>query len=190
MSEKKFLFLYPIEKIIGFEIERWGWAEEGGKEKFREKYKNMLNECIDIRYRKNGFEINYVVFHGSSVSDVIQIQPTDKIIEVEIDFETHKTKSLYPNEDFILDRLGPIKTLRVAGFHLFDCVERVARRAYERRIDTLVDEDLTENFGFMIKDPEFKIDTFPSYNPRKEGDRYFEMFMRARRGKPWFWQDY
>jgi hypothetical protein len=34
---------------LDFQIERWGWDEEGGIKKFREKYKYMLNECIEVK---------------------------------------------------------------------------------------------------------------------------------------------
>ncbi len=187
---KHFVFLYPIPEIIDFEIENHGWSEEGGADAFKQKYKSLLNRCIDVRYRQKGFDINYVIFDGSSVSDVIELRETDRIIKVGLDFKTHTTKHLYPDPDFILDQLGDVKIIRIAGFHLWDCVEKLARRAYERELDTLVDEDLTELFASRIKDPDFRIDKYPTYNPRKYGDSMFEIFMEARRNKPWLWQDY
>jgi hypothetical protein len=69
--------------------------------------------------------------------------------------------------DSILNQLMPISLLRVAGFHAYDCCERLAKRACERGIDSLVDEELTEFFSFVFQDPEFKIDSYPSINPRK-----------------------
>lgn len=184
---KSFIFLYPIPEIVGWEIEN----------KFIKKgyYSERLAMCIDSRYRKKGFKINYAVFDGSPVSDVIKIQPSDRIIEVGLDFKTHTTKQqngeyLYPDQDYILNQLNGTKVIRVAGFHMWDCVERLARRAYERGINTLVDEDLTEFFSMMLKDQDFRVDKYPTYNARKHQGRFFDIFMEARKDKPWLWQDY
>lgn len=121
---------------------------------------------------------------------MVNLQPDDKIIPVGIDFKTHiSDPPVYPDSDIILAKLG--NPLRIGGFHMWDCVEKVAQRAYEKGIDTLVDEDLTEFFAFLIKRDSFAIDRYPSYDPRKYFDTVdFEFFMRARRGKPWLWQDY
>jgi len=222
---KQFVFLYPIPEIIDFEIKRgvYGFRNEN-KEKeflqrleeaksedekesirqevlqasiseFRDFYKTQLNSCVDARYRQKGFGINYAVFNGSLVSDVINLQQSDKIIEVGLDFKTHTTKQPngeypYPDEDYILNQLDGTRIIRVAGFHMWDCVERLAKRAYERRLDTLVDEDLTEFFSGRLRDSDFKIDKYPTYNPRKNQGFMFDMFIEARREKPWLWQDY
>lgn len=158
--------------------------------RFREIYKVRLNACIDTRYRRNGFAINYAIFDGSSVSDLIELQKSDRVIEVGLDFKTHTTKMPdgecpYPDQDDILNLLDGVRILRIGGFHMWDCVERLARRAYERGVDVMVDEDLTEFLGIRLSDPDFRIDRYPTYKPR--GDPYF---MEARRGKPWLWQNY
>ncbi len=192
---KQFIFLYPIPPIINFEIENH-WHSKKSVEAFREKYKSVLNACIDVRYRQKGFGINYAIFNDTSVSDVIQFQPNDKIIKVGLDYKVHTTKQsdgeyLYPNQDYILNQLGDMKILRVAGFHMWDCVERLAKRAYERGIDTLVDEDLTEFFTGCLRSPDFRIDKFPTYNPRKDDDGIgLKFFMKARAERPWLWQKY
>ena len=222
---KSFVFLYPIPEIIDSEIkhgsygflernryedfsrriEKAGSWEEKEKIKhkflkecelsFRKTYKEKINVCIDLRYRKKGFEINYAIFDGHEISNVINLQTSDRIIEVGMDFKTHTTKQPdgtypYPDNDFILNQLGNIQTLRVAGFHMWDCVGKLAGRAYERGLETLVDEDLTEFFTFLIKDGNLQIDKFPSYNPIKHGKSMFNDFMEARKGKPWLWQEY
>ncbi|MBI5392023.1 hypothetical protein HZB00_03400 [Candidatus Woesearchaeota archaeon] len=103
---------------------------------YKELYKNALNECVDRRYRQIGFEIFYALFAGHTVSPVIQLCPQDQIIFADIDFKTHTTPNekgeyLYPKPELILSQLGKIKKLWVAGFHVYDCVEKVAKAAYE-----------------------------------------------------------
>lgn len=164
------------------------------KKEFGEIYKTTFNACIDLRYRKNDFHIYYAVFNGSPVSEVIELQPSDMVIEVGLDFKTHTTKQPngeypYPNPDYILEKVGAVDILRVCGFHMGDCVEKLARKAYDEGLDVLVDEDLTEFFPGRLRDPEFRVDKYPNFNPRKDG-RYFERFMAARKDKPWLWQKY
>jgi hypothetical protein len=186
---KSFVFLYPIPEYFKAEIQRWGWRVGDG---FKEKYSRMLNQCIDARYRQKGFEICYAIFDNHEISDIVNLQPDDKIIPVGIDFKTHTADPpVYPDPDIILAKLG--NPLRIGGFHMWDCVQKVAQRAYEKGIDTLVDEDLTEFFAFKVGwHDSFAIDRYPSDDPRKryEYESDFEFFMRARRGKPWLWQDY
>ncbi|HLC53112.1 MAG TPA: hypothetical protein VJK03_01080 [Candidatus Nanoarchaeia archaeon] len=162
---------------------------------FRPIYKKALNECIDLRYRINGFEIVYALLDGEPLSDIIVSHPQDRIIYAGMDALTHHTQKPdgtypYPDQDYILNQLGSPDHLRVAGFHVWDCVEKLARRAHERGINVLVDEDLTELFTMRMKTEGFDISQYPGYNPRLEGKHFFEMFMEPRRGVPWLWQDY
>jgi len=192
---KEFAFLYPIPEYIDFEIKNHGWHEQGGPENFKKEYGNTLNQCIDLRYRQKGFGINYVIFDNHPISEVVNVQIPDRIIEAGIDYKTHTAKQpdgtyLYPDPDYILDQLPKLKTLTIGGFHLWDCVERLAKRAYERELDVLVDEDLTELFAGRLNDPDFRIDRFPSFDPTKDCKFLFEFFMNARRDKPWLWQNY
>ena len=112
-----------------------------------------------------------------------------------MDFKTHTTKKSdgkysYPNQNFILNKLGETQKIIIAGFHMWDCVQKLAKSAYKRGIDTLVDEDLTEFFSWRISDKDFIIDKYPTYNPRKYREESFNIFMKARKNKPWLWQDY
>jgi len=163
---------------------------------FRETYSKKLNACIDWRYRKKGFSINYAIFDDCSVSDIIKLREGDNIIRVGMDATTHRTKGEdgeyhnYPDNDYILDQMLPLDKLVVSGFHMWDCVEKLARRAYERGLDVLVDEDMTEFFGIKIFKPSFRVKTYPTENPRERGERWFSMFMKPRATRPWLWQDY
>jgi len=192
---KQFIFLYPIPEFIDFEIENYAWSEKEESDAFRKRYKITLNKCIDTRYRQKGFEINYAVFDKSPISRVIEFKQLDKVIEVGLDFKTHKTKQSdgkypYLNQDHILNQLNKTHVIRIAGFHMWDCVEKLAKRAYERKLDVLVDEDLTEFFCVRLRDPDFKIDKYPTYNPRKHQESMFNLFTQVRKEKPWLWQDY
>ena len=185
---KEFAYLYPIPEYTDFVC-----PPESPQ---RQQYKRVLNQAIDLRYRQQEFGINYVIFDGHAISDVIDIQPSDRVIEAGIDFKTHTTKQPdgqypYPNPDNILDQLNALRILRIGGFHLWDCVDKLAKRAYERGLAVLVDEDLTETLALRLDwDDNLKIDTFPSYDPRKYGEAAFRSFMEARKGKPWLWQEY
>lgn len=175
---KSFIFLYPIPDYIDFELWNHERSYEHGKKAFRKRYKELLNKCIDLRYRQKGFGINYAITYRSEVSDVIKLKPKDRIIKVKFD------------EDSVLNKLGDVEKLWVAGFHLWDCVEKLAKRAYKRGIDVKVDEDLTELFVYRVVDPKFCPEKFPNFNPHELGEGEFRAFMETRREKPWLWQDY
>jgi len=192
---KKFVFLYPIPEFIESSIKTESWHFPDNGKSFREHYKKALNSSISLRYRQKGFEIVYANFFSHSISDVVNVLPADRIIDVGIDFATHTTKRsdgtyLYPDENYILDKIGKAKKIIVAGFHMWDCVERLARRAYEKGIETLVDEDLTEFLPSRIQDPFFRLDIYPSFNPKKMCNGFFDEFMSARKERPWLLQKY
>ncbi len=173
----------------------WEEARKDRAKAFKPVYSAKLNSCIDWRYRKNNFSINYVILADRQVSDIIKVSPTDRIIKVEIDSKTHGTKNeegkyTYPDQNSILNQILPAEKLVVAGFHMWDCVENLARRAYERGLNVLVDEDLTEFFASRLKDNEFRVKTYPTHNSRLKEESHFEMFMKARKNKPWLWQEY
>jgi len=220
METRKFAFIYPTDEIFNQElsnhpvpnqiISQWTRDREHlflpkiqavksqrevrkiqaevrreQAELFRPTYSQKLNSCINHRYRKNNFQVYWVSTSQEPISSVVQVHPEDHLID---DNANGKT---YANPDFILDQILPVDRLVLAGFHLGDCVERIARRAHKRRINVLVDEDLTEFFAWRLMDPDFRIKTYPTYNPQK-GNRIssFEHFMRIRKGKPWLYQDY
>ena len=225
---KQFVFLYPTPEYINWEIEngaygwkcpswekRWKTIFEGlskdEKEKlkpmaikekqarFSQVYSRILNKSIDKRYRENGFDINWIIFNGHKISEFVNINDYDSIIECGIDFKTHTTKQddgnyIYPDNDFLLNKVKPFSFLQIAGFHRWDCVDKLAKRAYERGENVLVDEDLTEMFYGRFNDKDFRVDKYPTYNPykhdTKEDKHFFENFMKARKNRPWLWQNY
>ena len=174
-------------------------ARQAMMDKFSIIFSRLLNLTIDQRYRQRGFKINYALFDDKDVSPFVSLQTEDRIIKVGITFKEHTTKRddgtyKYPDFNELLNKLDPnnILHLRLAGFHLWDCVDKVAKKAYERGIDVLVDEDLTEFFEFMIRRSEFRTDKYPTFNPRKTSGskNSFALYMKPRLERPWLWQKY
>ncbi|MBI4653068.1 hypothetical protein HY750_02340 [Candidatus Kuenenbacteria bacterium] len=155
--QKEFVFLYPIPEIINFEkIKNYSWHKK--------ECGNRLNECVDQRYRQKNFRINWIIFDDCDVSEVIELQPSDKIIKVGLNFKTHIAENVYPDQDYILGQLeDDVRIIRIAGFHMWDCVDKLAKRAHEIRLDTLVDEDLTEFFPWRLNDRNFKTGKYTGF---------------------------
>ena len=181
---KAFIFLYPQPEIFEYEL-------RNEDKEFKEHYKNALNRCIDQRYRKSNFSIYYALLDDCIVSDVIVAKSTDKIIYVGMDVRTHRTKVdgkySYPDQDFILNQMMPITMISIGGFHAYDCCSKLAQRAHERGIDTFIDEDLTQFFRMRFQHPDFKLEQYPSVNPRTQikNPILWESFLEVREGKPW-----
>lgn len=183
----QFVFLYPIPQIVDFEINRHiDWSGKG----FKKKYKKILNQCIDQRYRQKGFDINYVIFNDCVISDIIRVYPNDKIIKAGIDFQQHLSKNLYPNQDYVLNQINELAILRIAGYHMWDCVDKLAAKAYQRIPDVLVDEDLTEFLATRLDHKDFRTDQYPTYQPRMQNELLLSNFIETRKQRPWLWQNY
>jgi hypothetical protein len=216
---KSFVFLYPIaeyinheiknksegysdhflEKLTKFEMNRASskpeklrirhYLREVRENRFKNYYANMLDECIDKRYRQKDYAINYALFNNHVISKVINLRPSDKVITVGMTLDEHKIRR-YPSNDFILEQLGNPEILRIGGFHMWDCVEKLAKRAYKKGIDVLVDEDLTEFSFARFRDNDIKTDTYPSFNPDSLEGFVKDEFVRVRKARPWLWQEY
>lgn len=191
---KRFLFLYPMKEIIDWEISQFESHFQPGE--FQKMYAHALNTAINLRYRQNEFQVNFAVFSNAPISDIVQIAEGDKIIDVGLDFKAHQTKQPngkhpYPNPDFIVNQLTPADKLVVAGFHKWDCVNRIAGRTFRRGIDTLVDEDLTENLGYLVFKKEIVLEFPNSYDQSANVRKIPHLYSQAkelRKKKPWFIQ--
>ena len=179
---KSFAFLYPHKEILDFEVEKTPANEI--------ICYNALNACIDERYRQKGFQINYILFDDYEISPYIIQHEGDRTISAGINYNLHRTHRIYPSNNHILNQLDNPEKLVVAGVHMWHCIQKFAKAAHERGIETLVDEDLTEFFGSRFLDPSFKLDSYPNFNPRIIGEEFFKQFMKARKDKPWLYQDY
>ncbi len=70
-KEKEFLLKLHEAKTEDEKEEIRRVAFNEAMAEFREKYKALLNSCIDLRYRKNGFNIVYALFTRHMISNVI-----------------------------------------------------------------------------------------------------------------------
>ncbi len=221
--QKAFIFLYPQQDIfdielnvLKFRIEHKYYSKKDNDigdsnnknsaaanimQSFlrcKDKYSEMLNSCINARYRQKGYNISFAVLDDCSVSNIITVHESDHIINVGIDSATHRSKNKegiypYPDNENIIQKLGSISSLVVTGFHMWDCVEKLAQAAHSHGINTLVDEDLTEFFKFRFQESFFKADTYPTFNPYLDpnfNESSINAFLSARKDKPWLIQDY
>ncbi len=85
-------------------------------------------------------------------------------------FRTHTTEvdgnHPYPDSDHILKQLGRTDLLKLGGFHLDDCVSRLAKAANRKGLEVEVDDDLTELFKTRIlgKSHDFTINIYRPFN--------------------------
>ncbi len=232
MSEKVFLFLYPIEEYLDFslrnaspllfdrlvpaedyaamlaEIEAAGSDRgcvealqarnrERGHTLARPFYFDALDRAIDLRYRKKGFSVAYAVFDDRNIpSDFIAYRTGDSVFTVGLDFAVHVTEradGTYPYADVehILDQVRGVSTLRLAGFHLSDCVDKVAAAAHRRGLDVLVDEDLTELFFRRLgldEDFDLGVITCTPHYPLARLGGWAQEVLAYRQQRPWLVQ--
>ncbi len=171
LEKKVFLYLYPIREYNKVFL----MPDEFYEEMHREKPFDVLNECIDKRYRNRGYQIIYALYPDKELYGISPM-PNDRIIYTDITFEDasgydefgneKEDKDIkYPNEQYLIDQLDYPDKLVVGGFHFSDCVKRVAECSLKNGIDTLVDLDLTDLFFSLYYQKDyFKID---DYSPER-----------------------
>lgn len=191
-----FLFLYPDREYIDFCLGRFG----------REDYPvGFLSEIIDARYRKNGYKIYWLVFGKDEnqqepnlprIHPCISIHEDDRIISCGVSFLAHTTQEIYPNPGDILAELpeNPDK-LAIGGFHMWDCVDKMARYAHRNGINTFVDEDTTELFFNSIRlqyipliRTDWSLSAF-GHTEERDGKVIMEHIKKLRRKRPWLPQN-
>ena len=153
-------------------------------------YKLTLNACIDKRYRQQGYNVFFALLDGTKISDVVDVKHNDRIIYVGMDTKTHRNQRQdgsypYPDNDKILAQLGNIWKLTISGFHMWDCVEKVAKASHDKGIHTIVDEDLTEFLVQKINNPTFVLNEYQMNDLSKLNEFEKQSFLKAREGKPW-----
>lgn len=125
-----------------------------------EQYMQTLNQCIDERYRQQGYGVYFSVYPDTSPDPDVVVRQNDTLLLYDMSFSAHTAKlvdgsNVYPDEDHLLDQLGDVRSVRIAGVHREDCVSRVARMALERGMEVSIDAELDEWFGKQVFSPDF-----------------------------------
>lgn len=172
----------------------------------RQLFSSRINRAVQERYRDRGYDVHWVLFAEHQPSPLIEILPQDNIISADISFKTHTTKRpdgtyQYADTQQIIRHVRPYQDVVVTGYHVSDCVDRIAAATHAAGHQTLVDEDLTENFLYLSSKPGFRVHYFPSMKPEyldNEDENTSEPFsmrelskkLRAEEQKkrPWLYQ--
>ena len=188
--KKVFLYLYPIKEFTSMFL----FHNDSLYDELNiERPLPILNEAIDRRYRRKGYQIVFALYPDRELYGIEQ-EDEDKIIYADIPFsevnpydERGNAKEnfipKYPSEDKLIEELGAVDELVVSGYHASDCVKKVAYKAYQRGINTSVDLDLTELFFGLYKQKDYF--DLENYNPER-----FKSYMIAKFGVESFDRDY
>lgn len=166
--KKVFLYLYPIEEYTKMFL--------FGDDRLYDKYitnnpLQILNKCIQKRYRANGYQIVFALYPDRNIFGVTP-EENDKIIYTNVTFDEASAcdskgninlTPKYPNEHLLLEQLGDINELVVGGYHATDCVKRVGETALTMGINTIVDLELTDLFFSLYKQEDYF--NIEEYNP-------------------------
>lgn len=186
----EFLYLYPIYEFAKPLVGTSKW-DSGEKDNIYQR----LAEIIRARYRQTDTRINWLLFSRSknslepdlSVATQELFLPDDRLLVSGITFDDLIVNKQYPNLDFILSYLLPTPdNLVIAGFHLWDCVDKLAAMAYNSGIPTTVDEDLTELFFFGYDSG--KIPTIRTARKLGIPEYMVDYCRKSRINKPWLTQ--
>lgn len=143
----------------------------------------ILNECIQKRYRDNGYQVVYVLYPDKDIFGIIP-KEVDRIIYTDIlfsensavDDDGNEKKDFipkYPNEQLLIKQLGDIEELVIGGYHFSDCVKRVGETALNMGINTVIDLDLTDLFFNLYKQEDyFNIKEYSSENFKRQMMKY------------------
>jgi hypothetical protein len=141
-----------------------------------------IDDCIDQRYRAKGVNVHFAVYRNRSVEG-LTVHASDRVHAVEYTFEQSTYGARYARPSRLLRQILPVDTVWIAGFHYWDCIQRVARSAHKRGLHAVVDEDLTELFQGRIRHPQFTATQFAPQPPLDPV--YRKLYDIARKNRPW-----
>lgn len=170
--KKVFLYLYPIKEYTSMFL----FHDDKLYDEWNVKRSlPVLNECIQKRYRDNGYQVVYALYPDKDIFGIIP-KKEDRIIYTDILFSDHSTVDedgnekkdfvpKYPNEQLLIKQLGDIEELVIGGYHFSDCVKKVGEMALNMGINTVIDLDLTDLFFNLYKQEDYF--NLKEYNPEK-----------------------
>jgi len=111
------------------------------------------DQVIKKRYVDKGYEFNIARFVDDDREYGIGVQP-DRVIR--------STGWKDANYQALAERVNPenYASVRVGGYHCFDCVRRFALELYKLNQNVLIDTDLTEYFVYRIEDENFDYENY------------------------------
>ena len=160
--KKVFLYLYPIKEFINIFL----LHDDQTYDKLNiDRPLPILNDTIDKRYRQKGYQVIFALYPDRELYGVEQ-RDGDKIIYTDIPFSDVNPKDekgnikkdyipKFPDERLLIEQLGDVDELIVGGYHSMECVRRVAEKALDSGINTLVDLDLTDLFFNVYKQKDY-----------------------------------
>lgn len=163
---KVFIYMYPIEEFINILTFDDGYYQKWN----REDPLKVLNETIDLRYRKKGYKVVYVLYKDKDLYG-LDLKENDEIVRTNTNFEDallyndDGTRKDYndikmPSEQAIFNKLKDVDKLVVGGFHFSEAVKRVAEIGLKNNIDSLVDLELTDLFFSLYYEDGFEKDNY------------------------------
>lgn len=159
---KVFLYLYPIKEYASMFL----FHDDNLYDKWNvKKPLPILNECIQKRYRDNGYQVIFALYPDKEIFGIVP-KEEDRIIYTDILFsensaidENGKEKKdftpKYPNEQLLIKQLGDVEELVIGGYHFSDCVKRVGEMALAMGINTIIDLDLTDLFFNLYRQEDY-----------------------------------
>jgi len=192
---KYLLVLYPIKEYF----------ENDLKHEQPEMVVKMVENYNDlIRKRWKGYNVVFVLFShetgwkiAPSIHQMwggIRTYPGDVFLSCGVKWKDHTEKLVYPKPMNIVGHFPDAEEIVIGGFHMWDCVERIAKCSHEWGKKTFVDEDMTEFFFYHMRTRgRILIDREQSLQEtltemRESCHDGLKMFTDARKEKPWLVQ--
>lgn len=167
---KIFVYMYPIEENVA------SYFMSPGAYSGISPY-SVLNECIQKRYKDNGYKVVGVVYKDKDSIYGIKDEIIDQIINSDLDYNKAQSDDINDyqkkrdNARKIIQELGEnIERVVVGGYFAMNSVREIAQTAVNAGISAGVDLDLTEFFADLYKQEGFKIE---EYNP----DNFKELWL-------------